>query len=78
MAARAVVRHYGVSEFVKTKLTPTDIGQVVAQKAQVFGMRKIWADPSNPGMIEELNRQLAAQKVQCSVTGADNDIDRGG
>lgn len=70
-------KHYGVSEFVKTKLTPTDIAQVVAQKASVFGMKKIWADPSNPGMIEELNRQLSMLKIQCSVQGADNDIDRG-
>ena len=70
-------KHYGVSEFGKTKLTPTDIGQVVAQKATVYGISRIWADPSNPGMIEELNRILAGLGVKCSVMPAINDIDRG-
>jgi hypothetical protein len=70
-------KHYGVSEFGKTKLTPTDIGQVIAQKVTVYGISRIWADPSNPGMIEELNRILAGLGVKCSVAGAINDIDRG-
>lgn len=70
-------QHYGISEFGKTKLTPTDIGQLVAQKVQVFGLARIWADPSNPGMIEEINRILSGLGAKCSVQPAVNDIDRG-
>jgi len=64
-------RHYGVSEFVKNKLTITDIIQVAKQKIQVFGVQRFFCDPSQPGYIEEMNRN------GCPAEGADNDIRRG-
>ncbi len=70
-------KQYGVSEFVKLRLTPTDIGQTVCNVARTWGMERIWADPSQPGLIEEINRILIAQKIKCIVLPADNDITRG-
>ncbi len=64
-------RHYGVSEFVKTGLTIPDIVQICKQKKQIYGLTRFYADPSQPGSIEELNRN------SCPTEGADNDIRRG-
>lgn len=64
-------RHYGVSEFVKTRFTITDIAQVTKQKRETFGVSVFYCDPSQPGYIEELNR------AGCTAIGADNDIRRG-
>jgi hypothetical protein len=64
-------RHYGVSEFVKTRLTITDIIQIAKQKKEVFGISKFVCDPSQPGYIEEFNRNGLV------AVGADNDIRRG-
>lgn len=74
MKIRAITpdgRHYGVSEFVKTRLTITDIVQVAKQKMTVFGVTKFFCDPSQPGYIEELCRNGVPAE------GADNDIRRG-
>jgi PBSX family phage terminase large subunit len=74
MKIRAITpdgRHYGVSEFVKTRLTITDIVQICQQKRQVFGVIRFFCDPSQPGYIEELNRNGVPAE------GADNDIRRG-
>lgn len=64
-------RHYGVSEFVKTRMTITDIVQLAKQKKQVYGIKMFYCDPSQPGYIEEFNRNGLA------AIGADNDIRRG-
>lgn len=64
-------RHYGISEFVKTKMTITDIADLCKQKRQVFPIEVFYCDPSQPGHIEELNR------AGCTAVGADNDIRRG-
>lgn len=64
-------RHYGVSEFVKTRLTITDIVQVAKQKKSVFPIQVFYCDPSQPGYIEEFNRN------GLPAIGADNDIRRG-
>lgn len=64
-------RHLGVSEFVQTRLTITEIIQLAKQKKQVYGISTFYADPSQPGYIEEFNRN----GLPC--IGADNDIRRG-
>jgi hypothetical protein len=64
-------RHYGVSEFVQTKLTITDIVQLLKQKRETFDIRMFYCDPSQPGYIEELNRH------GIPAAPADNDIRRG-
>lgn len=64
-------RHYGVSEFVKNRLTITDIIQVCQQKKLTYGITKFFADPSQPGYIEEMNR------AGLPTEGSDNDIRRG-
>lgn len=63
--------HYGVSEFVKTRQTITDIINVLRQKSTIFGVQAYYCDPSQPGLIEELNRHGLA------AIGADNDLRRG-
>ncbi len=64
-------RHYQVSEFVKQGATLPDVVQVAKQKKQTYGIVRFYCDPSQPGSIEEFNRNgLPAQ-------GADNDIRRG-
>ena len=64
-------RHYGVSEFVKGKLTITDIIAIGKQKKDTFGISRFYADPSQPGYIEEMNRN------GLTCLPADNDIRRG-
>ena len=64
-------KHYGVSEFYKTGLTVSDMIQIAKQKKQVFGVSLFYADPSQPGHIEEFNRS------GLSCLPADNDIRRG-
>jgi hypothetical protein len=64
-------RHYGISEFVKTRLTITDIVELCRQKKEVYGISKFYCDRSQPGYIEEFNRH------GLPAIGADNDIRRG-
>lgn len=74
MKIRAITpdgRHYGVSEFVKQGLTPSAIVDVAKQKRKIFDVSVFYCDPSQPGMIEELNRNGVP------AVGADNDIIRG-
>lgn len=74
MKVRAITpdgRHYGISEFYKTQMTLPDMIQIAKQKKQIYGIKKFFCDPSQPGSIEEFNRNgLPAE-------GADNDIRRG-
>lgn len=60
-----------VSEFYKTKLTVTDMILIAKQKKQIFGIETYYADPSQPGYIEEFNRN----GLPC--VPAFNDIRRG-
>ncbi len=74
LVVRAVTptgHHFQVSEFYKTGLTITDIIQIARQKKQTYGIHTFWADPSQPGYIEEFNRN------GLSCLPADNDIRRG-
>jgi hypothetical protein len=64
-------KHYGVSEFYKTGMTLPEMIEVAKQKRKVWNISKFWADPSQPGAIEEFNRN----GLPCE--GADNDIRRG-
>lgn len=74
MVIRAVTpsgHHFQVSEFYKTGLGITDIIQVAKQKKQTYGIQTFYADPSQPGYIEEFNRN------GLTCVPADNDIRRG-
>lgn len=59
---------YHISEYYKTQMTITDIIAVLKQKKSVFGIECFYADPSQPGYIEELNR------AGLTCVGAKNDI----
>lgn len=63
--------HFSVSEFFKSGLTPSQIVGTVKQKHETFGCLQFFADPSNPAMIEELNRN----GIPC--TAAENEIAHG-
>lgn len=76
MKLRAITpdgRHIGISEFYKTGLTLPDMIELARQKMRLYGqsLKFFYADPSQPGHIEEFNR--------CGVPclPADNDIRRG-
>jgi hypothetical protein len=64
-------RHYGVSEFYKARLTPTQQIDACKQIMSVWGVEMFYADPSQPGQIEEMGQ------AGVPVVGADNDIRRG-
>jgi phage terminase large subunit len=64
-------KHYGVSEFYKTGLTLPDMIEVAKQKQRTYSISTYYADPSQPGHIEEFNRN------GLPTVGADNDIRRG-
>jgi hypothetical protein len=66
--------HIGVSEFYKSGITISAIGDAVCQRSAVFGVEQIYCDPSQPGMILELNRLLSAAGVRARCIGADNDV----
>lgn len=63
--------HFRVSEFYKTGMTLPDQIAVAKQKMAIFGVKKFWADPSQPGSIEEFNRNGIPTEA------ADNDIRKG-
>lgn len=64
-------QHYQVSEFYKSGLTITDMVLLAKQQKDVWNIQTFYCDPSQPGSIEEFNRNgLSAQ-------GADNDKRRG-
>lgn len=59
---------FQVSETYRTGLTITDIIMICKQKKDVFNVEKFFCDPSQPGYIEELNRN------GMSAMGSLNDI----
>ena len=63
--------HYGVSEFYKSGLTPTEQILAAQHKMQTWGVKLFYADPSEPGLIEDFCRNGVP------TVGADNDIARG-
>lgn len=63
--------HYQVSEFCKTGMTITDMVNYCKKVRSVWGVRTFYCDPSEPGSIEEFNRN------GLTAIGADNDINRG-
>lgn len=64
-------QHYGVSEFYKSGLTPSDIVAIAKQKKDVFNIKQFYCGPDQPGLIEELNRN------KVSAIAASNDVARG-
>ncbi len=65
-------KHYGISEFVKTQQTISDIVDICKRKLSVYpDIEMFYCDPSQPGYIEELNRAKIPAK------GARNDIRHG-
>ena len=65
---------YGVSQVYKSGLAPRDVVTLVCDKVRVWGIEKIACDPSQPGMIEELNRAFVKERLACVAIAADNDI----
>lgn len=64
-------QHYGISEFYKSGLTPSDIIAICKQKRDIFGIRQFYCGPDQPGLIEELCRN------KVPAIAADNDVSRG-
>lgn len=64
-------RHYGVSEFVKTRLTITEQVEHAKKLNQVFNIKAFYCDPSQPGSIQEFCNN------GCIAMGADNSIRKG-
>lgn len=67
-------QHYGVSEFYKTGLTLNEQAHVIARGCQVHDVDTVYADPSQPGAIEEVNRVLSKGGCRGRVQPANNDI----
>lgn len=63
--------HYDISEFYKTGMTLSDMVLYAKQVKRTFPGVRFLADPSQPGSIEEFNRN------GIPTEGADNDINRG-
>lgn len=63
--------HFAVSEFYKTGMTISDMVMYAKQVKQTWGVKAFYCDPSQPGSIEEFNRN------GLGAIGADNDINRG-
>lgn len=64
-------KHYGISEFYKSNTTLSEQIKVVQTKMKIFPIKRIFADPSQPGSIEEM------LKNGIPIVGANNDIRRG-
>lgn len=64
-------RRFQVSETYKAGLTINDIATICKQKKDVFNIERFYCDPSQPGHIEELNRN------GLQAVGAVNDIRNG-
>lgn len=63
--------HIQVSETYRTGLTITDVVDLCRRKRSVFPFERLYCDPSQPAIIEELCRNGIA------AVGADNDIRMG-
>lgn len=63
--------HFRVSEFYKIGMTCSDMITAAKQKRELYGIETFYADPAQPGYIEEFNRN------GISCVPADNDIRRG-
>ncbi len=61
-------RRFQISETYKSGLTINDIVTICKQKKDIFNIEKFYCDPSQPGYIEELNRN------GLPAVGAVNDI----
>lgn len=64
-------RHYGVSEFYKTKMEFQDIVNICREKKSIFNVQSFYCDPSQPGYIASLQ----SNGIPCLP--ADNDIAKG-
>lgn len=63
--------HYQVSETYRTGMTVTDIVDICKRKRAVFPFERLYCDPSQPAIIEELCRN------GIPAVGAENDIRMG-
>ncbi len=62
-------RHYQISEFYKSGMTPMQILELIVQRTKVFGIKRHWCGHDEPGMIEELNRRgVVAQQADFDIT----------
>lgn len=59
---------YGISEFYKARLSPSEIIKIAKHKRQIYPIERFVCDPSQPAMIEEFNRNgLPAVKAQNDI-----------
>jgi phage terminase large subunit len=62
-------RHYQVSEFYKSGMTPHKCLDLIEEKTKVFGIKRHWCGHEQPGLIQELNqRKVAAQPADFDIT----------
>jgi hypothetical protein len=59
---------FQVSETYKSGLQLPDIGEICGQKMKTWGVKRFYADPSQPGSIAYLN------SLGCTCVAANNDI----
>ena len=64
-------RHYQVSEFYKSSMTPSQQLDVIEQKTKIYGISRHWCGHDQPGLIQEL------RKRGITANAADFDIMRG-
>ena len=56
-------------EIKRSRLSPSQVKEIIEQNQKIFGVEHWFADPSQPAMIQEMNGIRGV-----SMTGADNDI----
>ncbi len=64
-------QYFVVSEYYKGSQTPTDIIKVAKSKNEIYNLKAVYCDPSQPGMIQELSN------VDIPAIPANNDIMQG-
>mgnify|MGYP001578957111 FL=1 len=64
-------QHFQVSEYCKSRMTLPEMVQVAKTKKEIYNIEQFYCDPSQPGHIEEFNRNGIIAR------GANNDIDLG-
>jgi len=60
--------HFLISEFCKTSQTPGELIRIAKVKTQMYNLKAVYCDPSQPGLIKEF------QNAGIPAQAADNDI----
>lgn len=64
-------RYFLVSEVYQTRMTISDIVDILKQRRQIWNIQRFYCGPDQPGSIQELNR------AGLPASPADNDVKRG-